>query len=410
MNKRMTLMITVLGLIFGGLVIFNVVRGMIMSYFFAHYKPPAVTVSAVSAKSKNWQPHLHAVGNFTAINGVNVTSEAAGIVTAIHFQSGQTIAANQPLIDLDDRVDQATLKFHQADLALQTVSYKRQLELLKTSATALSNADEAHAKLLEAEANVEQTTMLIAQKHIQSPFAGQLGLREINLGQYITPGQTSIVTLQSLEPLYIELYLAEQRLSQIHLGQTVTARVQPYPNLKFVGQITAINSIADTETHNIKIQATFANCPLNALRDPLHSPLLRAQRINPEQIRVECLSELNKKNNIKAYAFIPGMFADIEIEQALIPHVLVVPVTAISYSLYGNSVFIVEQDAHGPYVKQLFVTTGEQQDNEVVITKGLQPGMLVVTTGELKLQNGTRVVINNDITLSHSTPANQLSE
>jgi membrane fusion protein (multidrug efflux system) len=410
MQKRMTMMIIALSVVFGGLVVFNVIRSLIMGYFFAHYKPPAVTVSAVTATTKNWQPRLHAVGNFTAINGVNVTSQVAGNVTAIHFQSGQTITANQPLIDIDNRIDQAKLKANQADLELQTINYKRQLELLKTNATSVSNSDEAHAKLLEAEANVEQSLTLIDQKHIIAPFSGQLGLREINLGQYIVPGETNIVTLQSLEPLYVELYLPEQRLSQIHLGQAITASIPPYPRFKFVGTITAINSKADTETHNIKIQATFSNCPLHALKDPLHSTLIQAAHQDNETIRVECNSELNQKNQITEYAFLPGMFADIEIEQAVIPDVLVIPTTAISYSSYGNSVFVIETNAKISTVKQVFVSTGEQQGNEIIITKGLQPGQLVVSTGELKLQNGTPVVINNEIQLSTNTPVDQLSE
>jgi len=410
MKQRMTIMITALILIFGGLVLFNTLKSLMLSYFFAHYQPPAVTVSSVAAVSKNWQPHLRAVGNFTAINGVNVTAQAPGNVMTIHFKSGQTIAANQPLIDIDDRVDQAQLKFNQADLELQQVNYKRQLELLKTNATALSNADEAHAKLLEAQANVEKSITLIDQKHIKSPFAGKLGLREINLGQYIIAGETSIVTLQSLEPLYIELYLAEQRLNQVYLGQTITAHLAPYPHFEFVGTITAINSKADTETHNIKIQATFPNCPLQALKDPIHSKLVSAKPTNPKLIRIQCNSELNQKNNISEYAFIPGMFADIEIEEPAIADTLVLPSTAISYSLYGNSVFVIETDAQGSFVKQVFVTTGEQQGNEVIITKGIKPGQLVVSSGELKLQNGTRVVINNDIKFAVNTPVDQLSE
>lgn len=404
-------MIIGLSIVFGGLIAFNLIKGIFFHYFFAHYQPPAVTVSSVTAVTKNWEPKIHAVGNFSAVKGVDVNAQASGTVVKIHFESGQFIDENQPLIDIDDSVDQANLKFNQADLALQDVNHTRQADLLKRNATATATVDEAHAKLLEAQANVEKTEALINQKHIRSPFAGQLGLRQVNLGDYITPGQTTIVTLQSLEPLHIEFSLPEQLLSHIKLGQTVTASLPQNPNLLFAGTITALNSKADTQTHNIKIQATFPNCPAEALEDIEHSKLLTVKKIsNSDQKLVLCDTKTNLKHNIHAYAFIPGMFASINIDEPPIPNVIVLPSTAISYSLYGNSVFVIEKDAAGNkdkegndilYVKRVFVTTGEQQGNETMILKGISPGQLVVSTGELKLQNGTRVVINNSVHLAN---------
>ena len=414
MKKRMTAMIIGLLIVFGGLIAFNFIKKRVMDHFFAHYQPPAVTVSSVTAISKNWDPKIHAVGNFAAINGVDVNSQASGNVVSIHFDSGQFIAANQPLIDIDDSVDQATLKFNQADLALQDVNHKRQVDLLKRSATAAASVDEAQAKLLEAAANVEKTQALIRQKHIQSPFAGQLGLCEVNLGGYITPGQTTIVTLQSLEPLFVNFYLPEQLLAHLHIGQTLTATLQQQPNLLFAGKITAMNSKADTQTHNVKIQATFPNCPTEGLNDLEHSSLLTIKKIpNSTQTMVFCDSQLNAKNNVSHYAFLPGMFTSLDIDQPVIPNVVVLPSTAISYSLYGNSVFIIEKDDSGKdalFVRRVFVSTGEQQGNETVITKGIAPGQLVVSTGELKLQNGTRVVINNEISLASHNTSSTLTE
>ncbi|OYV53393.1 MAG: efflux transporter periplasmic adaptor subunit, partial [Legionella sp. 21-45-4] len=266
------------------------------------------------------------------------------------------------------------------------------------------------AKLLEAEANVEKTLTLIDQKHIRSPFAGQLGLREVNIGEYISPGQTPVVSLQSLEPLYVDFFLPEQRLNQLHLGQIVTAHLTPYPNLRFVGKITAINSKADTETHNVKVQATFSNCPEAALQDPLHSNLLDAKAIDSTTIQIQCDSARNQANHISHYAFIPGMFTSLDIEQPPLPKTLVLPSTSISYSLYGNSVFVIEKEKDDYFVKQRFVKTGEQQGNETVIMSGIESGQLVVSSGELKLQNGTHIVINNDIDLSNATPIDQLGE
>jgi len=404
-------MIIGLSIVFGSLIIFNLGKSIFFHYFFSHYQPPAVTVSSVRAVTKNWEPKIHAVGNFSAVKGVEVNSQISGTVVSIHFESGQYIDANQPLIDIDDRVEEATLKFNQADLTLQDVNYKRQADLLKSNATATANVDEAQAKLLEAQANVEKTEALINQKHIRSPFSGQLGLRQINLGDYIIPGQTPIVTLQSLEPLHIEFFLPEQLLSHITLNQTVMASLPQYPNFLFQGKITALNSKVDTQTHNIKIQATFPNCPLEALLDPDHSPLVEVKTVdNSTQKIVLCDTKNNIKNKVRSYGFIPGMFASINISEPPIPDVIVLPSTAISYSLYGNSVFVIEKNtdaqdkaSHELYVKRVFVTTGEQQGNETIILNGLKAGQEVVSTGELKLQNGTRVIINNSIHLASQT-------
>jgi membrane fusion protein (multidrug efflux system) len=420
MKKRMTLMIIGLCIVFGGLLAFNVIKQLMMRYYFSHYQPPAVTVSSVTAVSKNWEPHLHAVGNFSAVNGVNVNSQASGNVVAIHFESGEFIEADQPLIDIDDRVEQATLKFNHAELSLKKVNHERQIDLLQHNATAHATVDESKAQLLEAEANVEKTLALIQQKHIRSPFAGQLGLREINLGEYITPGKTSIVTLQSLDPLYIDFYIPEQVVGKLHIHQTVTASLQQYPDLLFSGKITAINAKADLQTHNVKVQATFPNCPAEALLDPTHSAQVSTKKTHDQQeTLVLCDRSLNAQNKISHYAFIPGMFASMNIEQPPIPNVVVLPSTAISYSLYGNSVFIIEKnnaknpeeaDKDALFVRRVFVSTGEQQGNETIITQGISAGQQVVSTGELKLQNGTRIRVNNDIHLVNHASSKTLSE
>jgi membrane fusion protein, multidrug efflux system len=404
LKKRMTIMVITLIIVFGGLVLFNVIKGIMIKRFFAHFQAPTVTVSSVVVNEKNWEPYLTAVGNFSAINGVDVNAQAMGNVVAIHFTSGQYIGKNQPLIDIDDSVDQATLKFNQADLTLQQVNYKRQTDLLKRNATSTSSVDEAQAKLLESQANLEKTQALIQQKHITSPFAGQLGIRQIDLGQYIAPGETAIVTLQSLDPLFLEFYLPEQLLGRLQIDQGITFGTEQNPNLLFKGKITAINSKIDTNTHMIKVQATVPNCPSEALKHLSQSPLLRVEKNELENKSVVvCDTQRNQDNNITAFHFIPGMFASIKIEQPMIPNVLVVPSTAISYTLYGDSVFVIEKTKQNTLqVKRVFVTTGEQQGNDTVIAKGLKKGQLVVSSGELKLQDGTPVTINNDFLL-HNT-------
>ncbi|NCT56849.1 MAG: efflux RND transporter periplasmic adaptor subunit [Legionella sp.] len=404
-KKPMTLMIIGLSVVFGGLIIFNVGKKLFLKNFFAHYHPPAVTVSSVTVNEQTWKPSIHAVGDFIAIHGVDINSEASGNVTAIHFNSGQMVDANTPLIDIEDGVDQAHLNFNLADLTLQDINYQRQLTLIKRGATSKADVDVAKAKYLEAKATVEQTEATIKQKHITTPFAGRLGIRLVNLGEFITPGKTSIVTLQSMDPLFLQFHVPEHQRPNIHLGQNILFSVEPQTHLVFSGKITAINAKIDPKTHNIQVQATVPNCPMSVLdQDASPSPLVQAQKIpNSNRVLITCNTEKNTAQKLQHYAFIPGMFASIDVEQPSIHKALVLPTTAISYSLYGNSVFLIQKDKNNPddlWVKRTFVTTGDEQDNQVVITEGLKAGQLVVSAGEIKLQDNTRVVINNEVQLN----------
>lgn len=419
MKKRMTTMAIALLVVFGGIIAFNLIKTFMMNRFFAHFTPPAVTVSSVKAVKRKWEPRINAVGNFVAINGVEVNSQAAGSVVAIHFDSGQYVEENKPLIDIDDSIDQATLKSNQSEQALQDLNYKRQTDLIKRGATSGSSVDEARAKLLQAQAAVEKTTAMIRQKHITAPFAGQLGIRMVNLGQYITPGQTAIASLQSMDPLYLQFYLPEQLYKHLHINQGIIFSIEQNPNLVFEGKITAINSKVDSSTHNIQVQATLPNCPESAVSDPKHSTLIKLKKLPYDgRMLVSCNSETNLKNKVVKFNFIPGMFAAIDIEQPPIPDVIVLPTTAISYSLYGNSVYIIEKikdsndknDKDGLIVKRVFVSTGDQEGNYTIIKQGVKEGQQVVSSGELKLQDGTRVVINNDVKLNEVENPDQLGE
>jgi membrane fusion protein (multidrug efflux system) len=410
MKKRMTIMISALVIVFGGIIGFNLFKSFMIKRFFASFEMPPSSVSSVLATKKNWQPRIAAVGNFVATNGVDVNAEVSGNVVKIHFDSGQYLEVDSPLIDIDDRVDQATLKFNQAGLALKKLDYKRQADLFKRGATSGSVVDEATASLQQAEANVERTLAEIKKKHILAPFSGQLGLRQVNLGQYVTPGQTTIVSLQALDPLYLEFSLPEQLLKRVHINQELQFSVEGFHNQLFEAKITAINSKIDTNTHNIKVQATLANCPSADLnkKELQNTKLIHLKKeIDGEKTIVSCNSALNSTNHITQFAFIPGMFASIRVEQPTIDNVIVLPSTAISYSLYGNSVFVIEKEPKKDKdnkeilrVKRVFVSTGEQEGNYIIIKKGITPGQEVVSSGELKLQNGTRVVINNSVKLN----------
>lgn len=410
MTKRVKIMIIALAIVFGGLIGFNLFKSFMIKRYFANYSPPAVSVSSVKVSEKRWKPQLPAVGNFVAMNGVEVNSQTSGNVVKIHFESGQYIEANAPLIDIDDQVDQANLKFNQADLALKQLNYQRQQDLFKRGATSSSTVDEATANLQQAQANVERMQAEINKKHIVTPFAGQLGIRQVNLGQYITPGQTSIVTLQSLDPLYLEFYLPEQQRKNLYLNQPIQFSVEAFPNVVFGGKITALNSKVDTDTHNIKVQATLPNCPAE-IKDPKNSKLIQIKKqTDGQKDLVICDTALNAANHVTHFTFIPGMFASISVERPTELLSVMVPSTAISYSLYGDSVFLIEKDKNKDSdgkdilrVRRVFISTGQQTGNYTVIEKGLKPGQEVVSSGELKLENNTAVKINNSVKLNEVT-------
>lgn len=408
MNKRMTIMVLSLIIVFGGLIGFNMFKSYMMKRYFANYEPPAVSVSSVLAKSVSWQPDIDSVGNFLAVNGVEVNSEASGIVTAIHFESGQYVQKGDPLISINDNIEQATLKANQAKLSLEKINFSRQEDLYKRGATSISNVDTSRANLLEAEANVQKTMAEIKEKNITAPFTGRLGIREVNLGQYINPGQTNIVSLQSMDPLFLEFYLPEQLYKKIHVGQDISFHVDSFPHVFFTGKISAINSKVDINTHNIQVQATIPNCPEQAIKSPKSSSLIKIKKDKQEKVLVVCDSGLNAREKVDRFIFLPGMFASIQVSQPSIADTVVLPSTAISYSLYGNSVYVITKDPKGRKdregkdiltVKRVFIESGEQRGNYTVIKSGVKAGQLVVNSGELKLQDGTRVVINNSVKL-----------
>lgn len=397
MNKRMKRIFLALLIIFGALIAYNIIKQSLTKYFLNHYQVPAVTVAAVQIKPRDWHPYLSSIGTFVAINGVEVNTQSAGKVTKIYFNSGEYVEKNQPLIDIDDSVEQAQLKFHQANLILQQANYQRQTDLLKRNATSASVVDEARAKMLQAQANVENTQATIDLKHIKAPFSGKLGIRQIDLGQYIQPGITPIVSLQSLDPIYLNFYIPEQYIKSIKIDQKVHFSIEQNPDQQFTGKITAINSKVDEKTHNIQVQATVENSIRHSERN-------------------EGSHDIDQNNTNKHdMNFIPGMFANIEVEQPVLHDVIAVPSTAISYTMYGDSVFIVNQHKNDSQqdvytVKRVYVTPGDTQGNYTIIKQGIQPNQMVVTSGELKLQDGTEVVIDSSHSLIDHADINLLGE
>src|SRR5574337_150469 len=324
-----------------------------------------VVVSDAPAQQETWKPFFSSVGNLTPVQGVEVSNQLAGNVTGIYFQSGTEVKKGQLLVQLDDSSQRAQLVGLQAQVRLAQLNYARAQELIKQHLISTSDLDTAENNLKQAQSNLQNDLSAIDKLAIRAPFAGQIGIRNVNLGQYLAAG-TSIASLQSLGTLYVQFGLPEQDLAALARGQRVEVNVDAYPGKIFSGELSAINSAVDPNTHNVTVQATIHN--------PEH--LLRS-----------------------------GMFANVQVYAGKPQTVVTVPTSAVDYTLYGSSVFIVKQDGTDkdgkPLLKvtQQFVTTGQERDGRVAITQGLQAGDIIVTAGQQKLQNDMQVEINNSVKL-----------
>lgn len=315
--------------------------------------PPPPVVAVTEVKQEQWQPYLTSIGSLVAVAGVDVSNELAGKITDIYFESGQSVKKGQLLIKQDTSTDEAELKGLQADEQLAHVQFKRSEQLLDKQFISQSAYDLNRAQLALAKSAVTTKLTVIAKKHIRAPFNGKLGIRLVDVGQYLAEG-TAIVPLQMLDPIYVDFTLPEQHLANLTIGQDMILTVKAYPDKIFQGEISAINPVIDIGTRSIKIRATLAN---------------------PEQI------------------LHPGMFADVQVLSPREQEVLTLPDTAITYNPYGESVFVVKSNAHGLTVQRRQIETGDSRDGRVQIVKGLQAGERVVSAGQVKLRNDMQVSI-----------------
>ncbi|HEU5280691.1 MAG TPA: efflux RND transporter periplasmic adaptor subunit [Gammaproteobacteria bacterium] len=351
MGKMLAYVSLFFGLLFGWYALKNIFIGIMIS----RYQPPAVTISSVKAKTETWQNFITAVGSLSAINGVDLASESAGTVKDIRFNSGQMVKAGDVIILLDTSLEEAELKSNQAALQLAQMNYNRDKTLYGKNVSSKAMLDEGSEALQSAEANVEASLAKIKHKTITAPFDGRLGIRQINLGEYVSPGQ-AMVTLQSLNPLYVNFNVPEQYLSNIYINQPVEISVNFGAGKTVQGTITAVNSKVDQSTRNVMLQATIPN------------------------------------NALQLY---PGMFALCKVWLPAKANTVVIPQTAISYSLSGDYVFVIKDDkAYRQYVK-----VGERRGDDIAILDGLTAGTPVITSGQLKLQNGARVKVDNSVEL-----------
>lgn len=321
---------------------------------------PAVVVSSTEVAREMWDQEVHALGNLMASQGVQVATEVPGRVQAIHFESGGRVAAGDLLIDLDASAERAELKALEADLELARLDLKRARDLRETAAVSQSALDRAATLVRSLEARAEQHAVLIARKAIRAPFAGELGIRMVNLGQYLSPGD-EVVTLQSLDPIHLNFTLPERFLSQLSVGQRVRAPVAAWPGVEFEGRINAISPVLERTSRSLHLQATLAN-PDGLLR--------------------------------------PGMFSQVAVLVGEPLPVMTLPRTAIAYQAFGETVFVIEPDADGePVVERRPIRVSRVRDGRVEVLEGLAVGDQVVATGQMKLRGGQRIRIDNSLEL-----------
>lgn len=369
MTKRMLIMI-------GGVLLLTAALAL---GFFLHIqkliasspKPSPQTVSATQVVALEWQPQLAAVGTVTAMRGVEVTSEIAGLVRSVNFKSGQEVKAGMVLVQLNADSDIAQLQSLQAAAELSASVLERDKGQLAAQAISQAQVDGDTADLKSKRALVAQQAALIAKKTIRAPFSGKLGITTVNPGQYLNPGD-KIVTLQTIDPIYVDFYLPQKRIGGLSVGQVVNVSTDGFANMSFPGKISAISPKVDSATRNVQVEATLANAKRQLL---------------------------------------PGMFANANVDVGEKKRYLTLPQTAITYNPYGSTVFIVKPASakaasgaapDGLIVQQVFVTTGETRGDQVAILTGLQEGQQVVTSGQVKLKNGTSVVIDNSVQPANS--------
>ena len=363
MIKRMLIMLILVGAVLGGLFGFKSFVGGKIKEAMAGMANMPQTVSATKAGSSDWQPRIDAVGSLRAVRGAELSLEVPGVVEEITFQSGDEVQAGQVLLRLRNDDEVAKLQSLEATAQLAQITYDRDVKQLKAQAISQAIVDNDEANLRNARAQVAQQKAIVEKKTLRAPFAGKLGLRQVDLGQFLSAGSV-IATLQSLDPIFVDFLLPQQAVAQISVGQTVKAKVDAFPGREFTGKITAINPKIETASRNIQVRATLPNDDQKLL---------------------------------------PGMFATVELETGAAQHLVTLPQTAVSYNPYGSLVYIVDdknKDAGGkpqPVARQVFVTTGATRGDQVAILKGVADGDMVVTSGQIKLRNGVPLAIDNRV-------------
>lgn len=365
----------VLSLLVAAVFGFQSFRSKILKKVLDEMPQPPASITTILAKKEQWSTTLSAIATLSAYQGVQISAEEAGKVVKLQFESGSFVKKGTPLLQQDISVEEAELKSIEAQWKLAEITLQRIGTLLKEQASTQAEFDDAQSKMQQISAQYESLKSSIERKTIRAPFQGRLGIRSIQIGQYLTPG-TPIVSLQALDPIYVDFTLPQVDLDQIKVGQSIEVSIDTFPNKKFKGSITAIEPQIDPLTRNIKIQGTLSN--------------------ESEELR-------------------PGMFSTVQIELGSSTLGIVIPQTAIQYAPYGDSVFIVEtmQDPTGKSykgVRQQFVKLGPKKGDLVLIQEGIKQGEEIATTGVFKLRPNVSVSVNNQVlpdVSAQPSPANQ---
>ena len=338
---------------------------LVMRMIHSMPKPAPFTVSTTTAREQPWQPSLSAVGTLRAVNGADLAMDVAGLVTAVHLKSGADVKQGQLLLQLRDGDDVAQLQQFAAAAQLAKITFERARQQLAAQAISKAEYDSAAADLKARQAAVAQQTVVVSKKQLRAPFAGRVGISTTSPGDYLNAGD-AVVTLQQLDPLFVDFHVPQSELSRLRVGQAVNLQLDAYPGRAFTGKLSAINPKVETSTRNVQVEATVAN----------HDKALT-----------------------------PGMFAKVGVDVGNAQRRLTLPQAAIVYNPYGDTVYVVQpsagKDDKGqplpPTVKQTFVTVGDTRGDQVAILKGIDPGTVVVTSGQVKLKNDAPIAIDNRV-------------
>jgi membrane fusion protein, multidrug efflux system len=363
MIKRMLIMLIAVGVVLGGIFAFKAFVNTKIKEVMAGMANPTQTVSTTKAAATNWQAQLEAVGTLRASSGADLSLELPGVVDTIDFNSGDDVKAGQLLLRLRVEDDVAKLQSLQAVAELARITLERDQKQLAARAVSQAVVDNDAANYKNAMAQVAQQQALLDKKSLRAPFAGHLGIRQVDLGQFLSAG-TPIVTLQALDPIYVDFFLPQRAVSEIKVGQTATLKVDTFPNQTFTGEITAINPRVEASSRNLQVRATLKNAD---------------------------------------HKLVPGMFANVYIDTGAPQKLVTLPQTAITFNAYGSTVYLVEdkgkddKDQPKLQVRQTFVTTGATRGDQIAVLKGVKQGDTVVTAGQMKLRDGSPIEVNNSI-------------
>ena len=363
MIKRMAIMLVAVAFVFGGIFGFQAFKAVMIKKFISALSNPPQTVSATTVASSEWRRTIEAVGSLRAVQGADLSLEVSGVVESISFSSGDDVQEGATLLKLRAADDLSRLDSLKAMAELNEVNFDRTQRLAKSSTVSQAQLDTDSANLKNLKAQVAQQQAIIEKKILRAPFAGHLGIRAVDVGQYLSAG-TSIVTLQALDPIYVDFYVPQQAVEEIQIGHKVTVKVDAYEDRTFTGEIAAINPKVDVGNRNVQIRATLKNQDRKLL---------------------------------------PGMYATVDIAVGEPATYVTVPQTAIAYNPYGDTVYVVESNDNGAGVKaqlvarQTFVTVGPTRGDQVGVLKGVRAGDMIVTAGQIKLHNGSVVLIDNSV-------------